>query len=86
MKYILQDIPIGKNIKRLRIQKQLTQDELAIQLQLGGSIMSRSTLANIETGQRNIKASDLKLLKDLLDTTYEEFFVESNEEEVSDIR
>lgn len=78
MKYILQDISIGKNIKRLRIQKELTQNELAIQLQLGGSTMSRSTLANIETGQRNIKASDLKLLKELLDTTYEEFFSENN--------
>lgn len=36
--------------------------------------MSRSTLANIEAGRRNIKASDLKTLKILFDVGYEEFF------------
>lgn len=41
----------------------MTQEEVATKLQLMGSTMSRSTLANIETGRRNIKANDLKLLK-----------------------
>lgn len=36
--------------------------------------MSRSTLANIESGKRNIKASDLRLLKELFDVDYDEFF------------
>ena len=30
--------------------------------------------ANIETGRRNIKASDLKIMKKLLDVPYENFF------------
>lgn len=42
---------------------------------LFGSNMSRSTLANIETGRRNIKATDLKLLKRVLDVSYD-FFAE----------
>ncbi len=36
--------------------------------------MSRSTLANIETGRRNVKASDLKALKIIFDVDYDEFF------------
>ena len=43
-------------------------------LELMGGLMSRSTLANIEAGRRNIKASDLKALKILFDVDYEEFF------------
>lgn len=43
-------------------------------MQLIGSSISRSTYANIETGRRNIKASDLKIMKKLLDVPYENFF------------
>ena len=80
MRWILQDIPLGKNIQKIRIRKNMTQEELATKLQLCGSKMSRSTLANIESGMRNIKASDLKLLKHILDVDYEEFFKEYNTE------
>ena len=64
MQWILQDVPIGRNI----------QAEVVGQLQLMGSSMSRSTLANIESGRRNIKASDLKALQKLFAVDYEEFF------------
>ena len=72
MQWILQDIPIGRNIQNIRMKK--TQAEVVGQLQLMGSSMSRSTLANIESGRRNIKASDLKALQKLFDVDYEEFF------------
>lgn len=74
MQWILQDIPIGRNIQDIRMSKGMTQAAVVAQLQLKGSIMSRSTLANIESGKRNIKASDLKLLKELFDVDYDEFF------------
>ena len=74
MKWILIDIPIGRNIQTIRMKKNLTQMEVVAKLQLMGSNMSRSTLANIETGRRNIKASDLKALKIIFDVEYEEFF------------
>ena len=74
MQWILQDIPIGKNIQNIRMKKNMTQAEVVGQLQLMGSSMSRSTLANIESGRRNIKASDLKALQKLFDVDYEEFF------------
>ena len=76
MQWILLDIPIGRNIQNIRMRKNMTQLDLITQLQLCGSNMSRSTLANIETGRRNIKASDLKALKTIFDVEYEEFFQE----------
>ena len=63
MQWILQDVPIGRNIQNIRMKKNMTQAEVVGQLQLMGSSMSRSTLANIESGRRNIKASDLKALQ-----------------------
>ena len=74
MQSILQHIPIGRNIQNIRMKKNMTQAEVVGQLQLMGSSMSRSTLANIESGRRNIKASDLKALQKLFDVDYEEFF------------
>ena len=76
MQWILQDMPLGRNIQTIRMDKQMTQQEVVEQLQLMGSIMSRTTLANIETGRRNIKASDLKALKTLFNVSYDAFFVE----------
>lgn len=74
MQWILNDIPLGRNIQTIRLQKNMTQTEVIAKLQLMGSMMSRSTLANIETGRRNIKASDLKALKIVLQADYEDFF------------
>ena len=74
MQWILQDIPIGRNIRAIRIEKKLTQEQVVAKLQLMGSNMSRSTLANIEVGRRNIKASDLRALKTLFDVDYDMFF------------
>ena len=67
MQWILQDIPLGRNIQTVRMSKNMTQIEVVEQLQL-------STLANIEAGRRNIKASDLKALQVLFDVEYSEFF------------
>ena len=74
MQWILQDIPLGRNIQTVRMTKNMTKIEVVEQLQLMGSMMSRSTLANIEAGRRNIKASDLKALQVLFDVEYSEFF------------
>lgn len=76
MQWVLVDVPIGRNIQMIRIRKNMTQIEVIAKMQLMGSIMSRSTLANIETGRRNIKASDLKALKVIFDVDYDEFFMD----------
>ena len=74
MQWILQDIPLGRNIQTARMSKNMTQMQVVEKMQLIGSSISRSTYANIETGRRNIKASDLKIMKKLLDVPYENFF------------
>ena len=76
MQWVITDLPLGRTIQNIRMAKQMSQKDVTTKLQLMGSIMSRSTLANIETGRRNIKASDLKALKIIFDVDYEEFFKE----------
>ena len=71
MQWILTDIPLGRNIQEVRIKKNMTQEEVTTKMQLLGSSMSRSTLANIESGRRNIKVNDLRLLKLILDVKIE---------------
>lgn len=74
MQWILQGIPLGRNIQSVWMSKNMTQVEVVEQLKLMGSMISRSTLANIEAGRRNIKASDLKALQVLFDVEYSKFF------------
>ena len=74
MQWILQDIPLGRNIQTIRMAKNLTQMQVVEKIQLLGSTMSRSTYANIESGRRNIKASDLKALQVIFDVDFTEFF------------
>lgn len=74
MAKIIQDINIGKNIQKLRKAKGLTQEDMCAKLNLNGRPMLRSSYAQIETGARNIFASDLILIKSILNIEYEEIF------------
>ena len=74
MQWILQDIPLGRNIQTIRMAQNMTQMQVVEKMQLLGSTMSRSTYANIESGRRNIKASDLKALQIIFDVDFAEFF------------
>lgn len=70
MQWILQDIPLGRNIQTVRMSRNMTQMQVVEKMQLIGSSISRSTYANIETGRRNIKASDLRALREVLNTIH----------------
>lgn len=76
MQWILQDIPLGRNLQTIRMSRNMTQMQVIEKMQLLGSTMSRSTYANIEAGRRNIKASDLKALQKIFDVSYDEFFMD----------
>ena len=76
MQWILQDIPLGRNMQTIRMARNMTQMQVVEKMQLLGSSMSRSTYANVESGRRNIKASDLKALKTIFDVDYSAFFEE----------
>lgn len=58
----------------VRMSRNMTQMQVVEKMQLIGSSISRSTYANIETGRRNIKASDLRALREVLNVDYSEFF------------
>lgn len=65
---------LGLNIKRIRISRSLTQEQVAAKLQLLGSPISRSTYSLIEMGRGNIFVSDLVALKETFAVSYEELF------------
>ena len=72
MQYVLQDINIGENLLKLRKQNKMTQEQVVAKIQLLGSGMSRATYSKIETGTRNIKASDIVALAQGFDVSIDE--------------
>lgn len=66
------NITIGENIRKIRLAKKIGQTELVRLLQLHGISMSREALVKIERGIQHIYASQLKAIRDILDTTYDE--------------
>lgn len=66
------EISIGENIRRIRKEKGLGQTELAIKLQLSGFDMTRESLVKIERGIQHIYATQLRAIRDALETTYDE--------------
>ena len=67
-------IPLGENIRSIREKQDISQLQMVLCLQVKGISMSRSTYAKIETGSRNIEASCLEAIKEILNTTYEMLF------------
>ena len=65
---------LGKNIRNLREEKKMTQDALSTKLQLLGCDITRSAVAKIEVGQRHIYADEIKLIKEILNVSYDEIF------------
>ena len=65
---------IGQNIRVLREKAGLTQEMLSARLQTNGCDITRSALAKIEVGQRHVYPDEIRLIKSLLKTTYDEIF------------
>lgn len=65
-------ICIGRNIRQLRLARKMKQTELALRVQLLGADMTRETLVKIENGVQHLYASQLRAIRDALETTYEE--------------
>lgn len=64
----------GKNIREIREIKNMTQEQLAAKLQINGCDITRSAIAKIEVGQRHVYPDEIKLLKEILDTTFNKLF------------
>lgn len=65
-------ILIGSNIKNIRKQTKIKQTDIVRKMQLMGVDITRESLVKIERGIQHIYASQLKALKEILDTTYDE--------------
>ena len=63
-----------ENLRRIRKQKKLTQEQTVSKLQLLGSPISRSTYSLIEMGRGNIFISDLIGLQQIFGVDFKEFF------------
>lgn len=71
---IRQDISLGSNIRKLRKQSHLTQEQVVARLQLQGIEISRSSYSQIECGTYNIRVSELIALAELFQVDYNAFF------------
>ncbi len=71
---IKQDISLDNNIRKLRKQLKLTQEQVVARLQLQGIEISRSSHSQIECGTYNIRVSELIALAKLFQVDYNTFF------------
>lgn len=73
------EVCIGRNIRRIRKEKKIGQTELAALLQLEDVTMTREALVKIERGIQHIRISQLRAIKNVLGTTYEELLEEKKD-------
>ena len=72
---IKQDNSIGANLKRLRKNAKLSQQNVSIKLDLMGLDISRSIISQMEIGKYSIRVSVLRALKEIYKVdSYDEFF------------
>ena len=64
-------INIGKNIKEIRLSQNIGQTQLVQLLQLQGISITREALVKIERGTQHIYTTELKAIRDTLNTTYD---------------
>lgn len=75
MKKLLTDNSLfGQNLKKIRTDCKMTQEQVVTKLQLMGSPISRSTYSLIEMGRGNIFISDLIGLQQIFKVDFKEFF------------
>lgn len=65
---------LGKNIKRLRLQKNMKNKDMIAQLQLRGLEIYTSTYSKVEAGANNPSVDLLIALTDIFECDFNEFF------------
>ncbi len=65
---------VGDNIRILRENIKMTQEQLAAKLQINGCDITRSAIAKIEVGQRHLYPDEIILIKKILNTSYDDIF------------
>lgn len=68
------DLNMGDNLRRLRLDYNISQEKLCAELQRRGCDIGRTTYAKYEAGELNIKASVIVELRKIYGCSYDEFF------------
>lgn len=71
---IRRDRNMGDNLRKLRLDHNISQEKLCAELQRRGCDIGRSTYAKYEAGELNIRASVIIELKKIYNCTYDDFF------------
>lgn len=66
------EIFIRRNIRRIRKEKGIRQTEMIALMQLENVSLTREALVKIERGIQHIQASQLRAIRNVLKTTYDE--------------
>lgn len=67
---------LGKNIKRLRLDKKIRNKDIVAQLQIRGVEISTGTYSKVEMGLNNPSVNLLIALTDIFHCDFNEFFKE----------
>ena len=65
---------MGDNLRKLRLNHDISQEKLCAELQRRGCDIGRSTYAKYEAGELNIRASVIIELKKIYKCSYDDFF------------
>ena len=71
---IRRDRNMGDNLRRLRIDKGISQEKLCAELQRRACDIGRTTYAKYEAGELNIRASVIIELRKIYNCTFDDFF------------
>ena len=71
---IRRDRNMGDSLRRLRIDKGISQEKLCAELQRRGCDIGRTTYAKYEAGELNIRASVIIELRKIYNCTFDDFF------------
>ena len=71
---IRRDRNMGNNLRKLRLDHDISQEKLCAELQRRGCDIGRSTYAKYEAGELNIRASVIIELKKIYKCSYDDFF------------
>lgn len=71
---IRRDRNMGDNLRKMRIEKGISQEKLCAELQRRGCDIGRTTYAKYEAGELNIRASVIIELRKIYGCTYDDFF------------
>ena len=71
---IRRDRNMGDNLRKLRLDHDISQEKLCAELPRRGCDIGRSTYAKYEAGELNIRASVIIELKKIYNCSYDDFF------------